>query len=168
KSAANGASTILAAVNNTGTLEVRSGSLTVFTTQIDRNTQTGNTLTAGTWHVFSNATLRFTNPSVSLADTAAINKATVILDGPGASFPGLAPLNNNQGSLSLLNGCTFTTGGALTNSGVITLGSSARLTVAGNYSQASAGSLAVQLAGRPPTGQFGPFSSTGAATLGGT
>src|SRR5262249_30639560 len=65
KSAGTGATSILAPFNNTGSLEARSGAMTVFTTQVDRNTQTGNTLTAGTWHVFSNSTLDFVNPTIS-------------------------------------------------------------------------------------------------------
>jgi RHS repeat-associated protein len=168
KSAGTGAASIVAPFNNAGTLEARSGSLTVFTTQIDRNLQTGNTLTGGTWHVFSNATLKFTNPLLTLADTVAINNAVVILDGAGASFPGVAPLNTNSATLSLINGSTFTTSGGLNNLGTVTLGASTQLNVAGTYSQGSSASLTIQIAGRPQTGQFGHFSSTGAASLGGT
>ena len=168
KSAGTSSGSIVAPFNNSGTVEARSGSLTVFTTQIDRNTQTGNTLTAGTWHVFSNATLKFTNPLVTLADTVAINKAAVILDGPGAMFPGIAPLNINAGSLSLLSGSTFTTAGNFSNSGNITLGASARINVAGAFSQTNSASLGVQIAGRPQSGQFGQFFSTGAAALAGS
>src|SRR5262249_25515679 len=47
-------------------------------------------------------------------------------------------------------------------------GAAARLNVAGAYSQGSSASLGIQIAGRPQTGQFGQFSSTGAAALAGT
>src|ERR1051326_2758607 len=83
-------------------------------------------------------------------------------------FPGIAPLNINAGSLSLLSGSTFTTAGNFSNSGNITLGASARINVAGAFSQTNSASLGVQIAGRPQSGQFGQFFSTGAAALAGS
>ena len=139
----------------------------MFTTQIERNIITGNTLTGGAWHVFSNATLNFINPLIANASAVAINRAVVTLDGPGATLSSLAPLNSNAGTLNLLNGASFTTAGNLTNSGAISLGAGSKLNVSGTYSQTAAGSLMTQISGRPQTNEFGQLSSTGPATLGG-
>jgi RHS repeat-associated protein len=167
KSAGTGATSILAPFNNTGTLEVRSGSATVLTTQFSSNAPNGNTLTAGTWHVFSNSELDLINP-LSPDSTVAVNKAAVILDGPGTAFPGVAPLTSNSGTFSLLNGAGFTTAGDLINSGSITLGAGSKLNVTGSYSQTAAGSLRIQIGGRPSTSQFGQLNSAGNTALAGT
>ena len=62
----------------------------------------------------------------------------------------------------------MTTAGDFTNSGSLTVGAGSTLTVGGSFTQAAAGSLAVQIGGTPASGQFGQVAVTGSATLGGT
>ena len=97
-----------------------------------------------------------------------MNQADVTLGGTGASIPALANLASSSGSFSVVNGATFTTAGDLSNTGTVTIGPASMLTVDGNYSQGSAGSLDFQLGGTPASGQFGQLVTTGASTLDGT
>jgi RHS repeat-associated protein len=172
KSAGTGTTTVTFGLplNNTGAVEARSGSILMYSPpQLSGNTLTGATLTGGTWHVFSNSTLNFSDPMArSVPVLISLNQATVILDGPSATFPPISALNSNAGSLSLLNGSTFTTSGSLSNSGTIVLGAGTKLNVTGTYTNTAAASLTTQIAGRPSTGQFGQLSSSGTATLGGS
>ena len=54
------------------------------------------------------------------------------------------------------------------NSGSLTVGAGSTLTVAGNFTQTSAGTLNVQIGGTPASGQFGQVAVTGTAALAGT
>jgi RHS repeat-associated protein len=147
--------------NNMGTVEVHSGTFTLTSTPQITGNVGNNTLTGGVWNVFANSTL-------NLPGTVTTNQAQVALDGRGATFPTINALNNNSGTFSVLDGAGFTTASSLTNSGSIILGTASKLNVTGNYSQTSAASLSTQIGGRPITGQFGQFSSTGSVTLNGT
>ena len=70
------------------------------------------------------------------------NPANVILRGADWSFPALATLNDNRGTLSLMESATFpggalggSTPGAFTNQGVIHLQTGSRLTAGGSFVQ---------------------------------
>ena len=70
----------------------------------------------------------------------------------------------DTGGFSLTNGADFTTAGDFTNGdGTLTVGVGAAagstLTVAGNFTQTSAGALNVQIGGTPASGQFGQVAS---------
>lgn len=153
--------------SNTGTLAVAVGTIRVDRpTHIDGPTvveATGDTLTAGTWHVSAGASI-----DLATAGDLTKNQAHVILDGPGSSFAKLNMLTNNSGSFSLLNGCAFTTAGPLTNSGSLTVGASSALTVNGAYLQTAGATLSMQLGGDPASGKFGQVASSDVATLDGT
>jgi RHS repeat-associated protein len=167
KSGGTGLTQISVPLNNTGTLEVHSGTVTAYAAQFARNPLIGRTLTAGTWHVFSNAALNFVDLLFAGDPLIATNKAVVTIDGPGAGLPTIAGLKTNDGSLNLLNGASLSISGSLSNSGRITLGAGSKLTTAG-FSQVAAGSLGIQIGGRPSTGQFGQFASSLNAALGGS
>ena len=128
-------------VGANGTLTVSPGALTNFS---------GTTLTGGFYFVDSAsaaapATLSFGGGSI------VTNNAGVYLNGPGAVFNEINALANNasNGAFYLSSGHDFTTAGALTNSGELTVGAS-KLTIAGSLdnsgetSVASMGTITVQ------------------------
>ena len=147
-------------VNNTGTVEVVSGTLSLIR---DIAQVSGSTLTGGTWTVHDGATL-----DLSSAPPLTANQGTVTLDGPGSSFPAINSLASNAGSFHLLGGRSFTTTGDLSNTGTLNVGPGSTLTVNGAYTQAASGTLEMQVGGPPSGGQFGQLAVTGQATLGGT
>ena len=126
KSAGTGTSSIpSASFNNTGTVEVDSGTLTL---QGGLTQSVGNILTGGTWDVKANSTLITTGGNITT------NQGNVILDGVGSTFTKITSLANNQGSFSVLDGRNFTTAGDLANSGTVTVGSGSDFKVSGALS----------------------------------
>lgn len=111
------------AMNNTGTVQVQTGSLNLVgpVTQIS-----GNTLTGGSWIVKANSFLDFL-PENNIT----VNKGNITLDGIGSSFSNINNLNDNQGTLSILGGRNFSTVANLANSGTLTVGAGSSLTVTG-------------------------------------
>ncbi len=148
----------LLAFSNTGSVEVRSGTLALGNTVAQVS---GNTLTGGTWSVFANSTL-------VLPGSITSNQANVSLNGLGSTLAAINGLTSNAGSLSVLGGQTFTTASSLSNSGNLIVGPGSALNVTGNYSQTAPGTLTVQIDGRPANGRFGRLASTGNAVLAGT
>jgi hypothetical protein len=155
--------------SNSGTFQARNGG-TLKAQGTNTNFAAG-TLTGGTWQVFANSTLRLLNANI------ATNAATILLDGANSNFfsstgttDALAGLATNApgGTFTIQNGRNFTTAGAFSNLGTLTLGPGSTFTVNGDYTQDPAATLVVQLAESPATGQFGQLSVTGQATLDGT
>jgi hypothetical protein len=73
------------------------------------------------------------------------------------------------GSFSVLGGQSFATVGALYNAGDLTLSPASILTVKGNFTQTSTGTLTIQIGGAASAPTFGQLiSTTGSVTLGGT
>jgi hypothetical protein len=126
KSGGTGTSSISDAVtfNNTGTVEVTSGTLQFVgpTAQLSRGALTG-----GTWKVSGNAALQMPSPITT-------NAATVELSGPNSAFPAFDSLQTNSGSFTITGGRSFKTAGALNNSGLIAVGPGSALIVAGALS----------------------------------
>ena len=155
--------------SNSGLINVESGTLSLKASVYNL---TGSTLTGGVWQVRSDASLAFPGSS-GITDDA----ASILLDGPGSQITlsgsttnALATLNQvaPEGSLSLADGQSLAVtpaGGTLINDGTLALGPGSALTVSGNFSQPSEGTLAVQLAG---DSSFGSVSSSGTAALGGS
>jgi hypothetical protein len=161
KSSGSGAALIRTeSFNNSGTTEVAVGTL-----QVDSAVAqiAGSALTGGTWKILDGATLDLVS-----APNLASNSANVVLEGPGSTFAKLGSLANNAGSLSLLGGRDFTTAGALTNTGSVTVGPGSTLSVTGAYTQGAAGTFTTHIGGNPASGQIGQFTSNGTATLDGT
>ncbi|KEF42131.1 MAG: hypothetical protein ER33_07850 [Cyanobium sp. CACIAM 14] len=167
KSGGTGTATITNAlpIDNTGTVEVRSGTLALDgadTTGLKPALAqvTGTTLTGGHWIVGAGATLRL--------PTITVNQADITLDGTGSKLTAINGLATNAGSLTLSGGRSFSTTGNLANTGRIALGPASTLTVNGTYTQGSTGTLSSQLSGSPASGQFGQLVVSGNAALDGT
>jgi hypothetical protein len=164
KSRGAGTSTIAAALNNTGRLQVNNGTLNV-TGNVPQ--VVGERLTAGSWAVFGSATL-------TISSTALLRvigtSAQVSLSGVNSSFTNLAGLAAvlPGGSFSLLGGQSFATVDVLTNGGTIQLSPGSVLTVADGFFQTSLATLVVQLGGTPQHPRAGLIQSPmGAVTLAG-
>ena len=109
-----GTSTVSALVNNTGSVEARSGtlSLTQAPTQV-----AGNTLTGGTW-IAAGATLEIQGVSLDTLGAGTV----VTFDGAGSTFAAVDGVSDNQGEINMLNGAVYSnTAGTLTNQNLITL-----------------------------------------------
>ena len=131
-------------LNNTGTVEVDAGTLSLPSESDTPITQlAGTTLTGGSWRVLNGSKL-------SLPDGWHIttNQADISLSGSGASFPALDTLT--------------------TNAGDVTLDSGAVLNLPGPFTQAATGTMTVELGGSSSSGQFGQLRVAGSAALGGT
>jgi hypothetical protein len=155
--------------SNTGTVEVNSGTLAVSAPVAQVS---NNVLTAGTWTVMGNPSVR---SKLRFSSTGYIRgiagTANVTLSGANASFGNLAGLDRigSGASLTLLQGQSFTTTGALTNRGKLTLGAGCLLTVGGGFTQLSTGALTVELGGTDTAPTFGHLvSTTGTVALAGT
>jgi hypothetical protein len=160
-------------LNNTGTVEVSSGTLIVGVAQFDATT---STLTGGTWRVLSGGKL-----DLGGGAGIATNLASVTLDGATASFPKINDVVDNRGLLALKNGKQFFTGGTFANSGTVSVDAASAMNFGNVFNNAgtytSAGTTAVNFAFN--TGIFtqtaGALSvpvqfvnnGTGAADLGG-
>jgi YD repeat-containing protein len=150
-------STVGVNFNNTGTVEARSGTLSLSSVaQLP-----GQTLTGGTWNIFSNATL-------VLPNSITTNSGNITLDGVGSTLAAISGLGSNTGNFSLLDGRSFTTADGFTNSAAITLGAGSTLQVSGNFTQTAAGALTSDIGGSVASGQFGTLAITGSASLAGT
>lgn len=113
---------------NSGTVEVSSGTL-----KADRVTNfAASTLTGGVWQVSSGAALSLVDQS-DVTLNILTNAADVTLDGAGSSFEAFNGVQTNAatGKLTVRGGRNFTTAGAFTNSGELTVGSSTTFAVAG-------------------------------------
>jgi hypothetical protein len=136
KTGGTGISTIAStiALNNTGTVEVDSGTLSF---QGSVTQQSGNTLTGGTWNVNANSTLSLAN-----GGDITTNQGNVTLSGANSSFTNFNSIANNQGSFNLSNGRSFSTIGNLTNSGQVNIDKTSSLNVDGTFIQTATGTLA--------------------------
>jgi uncharacterized repeat protein (TIGR03803 family) len=154
---------------NTGAVQVSGGTLDVAAavTQVS-----GKTLTAGTWTVAGSAKVTATLDVTSAGKLTTLGgAAAVTLNGQGSAFTNLSGLSTiaKGASFSLLGGQSFTTAGALTDRGSLTLGPGSVLTVGGSFTQSSAGTLTVEVGGTNASPTFGQLvSSTGSVALGGS
>jgi uncharacterized repeat protein (TIGR03803 family) len=167
KTGGTGTSTIATTTfGNTGTVAVTSGTLDISAsvTQVS-----GRTLTAGTWTVTGSPTVHATLDITSAGRLATLGSAAhVTLDGLNTSFTNLSGLAtiNKGASFSLLGGQSFSTTGALTDKGGLTLGPGSTLTVGGSFTQTSTGSLTAEVGGTDAVPTFGLlFSTTGTVAL---
>jgi uncharacterized membrane protein len=147
------------AVSNTGTIEAigTNVSLSGPIDQLMRNQVTG-----GTWIAKGGATLSFPN-GTSINN----NAANVTMDGAGSTISGIQSLAVNAGVFVVSHGANFSTSADLTNNGSIIIGPASKLSVTGNYTQGSTGSLDCELGGTPASGNLGVLAVTGASGLGG-
>jgi hypothetical protein len=162
KTAGSATTTFSTAFNNTGTVNVQSGTLSLSGggTEI-----AGSALSGGTWNISGISTLSI--PGASITSSA----ARVTLDGLGASFPAINSLASNSGSLTITNGHIFTTAGAFANTGTLTVGSGSTLATAAGHAYVQAAGTTNLLGGTlaSATGvSIAGGSLTGSGTIGGT
>jgi hypothetical protein len=120
-------------LNNTGTIEARSGRLQITATIVQAD---GDALIGGTWRAFTNATLDL--GAVSLIT----NAASITLDGAGARLPNTAGILENRGRFLVLHGADYLNSGPLINSGFLFVGAGSPFTINGDLTQTDAGELA--------------------------
>jgi uncharacterized repeat protein (TIGR03803 family) len=162
KSGGTGTSTVgTTTLDNTGTVAVSSGTLDVSATvtQVSKKTLKG-----GHWSVIGSPAVPATLDITSAANFTTLGfGAAVMLNGPNSVFANLSALATlNKGTrFSLLGGQSFTTAGALTNNGHLTLSPMSVLTVAGSFAQTSTGGLTVELGGTDAAPTFAQLVSTG-------
>ncbi|MGH7133194.1 MAG: GC-type dockerin domain-anchored protein [Phycisphaerales bacterium] len=150
---------------NSGLVRVIAGSLTI---QNPLNySESSHSIAGGSWTIESTGVL--TLPG---ADIRAIGPGTTVslLSTSSASFPALANLTSNAGTLILGSGRTQNInpiGGTFTNSGELSLRAGSLFNVVGNFIQTAIGTLRTQIAG-PSASQIGRLAAAGSVTLGGT
>lgn len=93
---------------------------------------------------------------------------TAVVDGAGSDLPFLRGVADNSGSLSALNGATFSVTGDLVNTGQLTVAGGGTLAVGGTLTLAAGGTLTTLVGGPPAGGNFGRVTAGTSATLGGT
>jgi len=140
---------------NGGTLSVGSG------TTLTNYSASKHSLTGGTYAVYDNSTMVFSLKTVT------DNAATVILSGPNSVFAAISPLNQNEGSFSLLAGRDFDTQGALSNVGTILVGAGSDLTVASTFDEGAAGRLNFEISGASGHEDYGQIAVASSASLDG-
>ena len=129
KSGGAGETAINVGFNNSGTVNVNSGTLALNGGVTQHN---ATTLTGGTWNVTNGASI-----NISTGTNITTNQGNVTLDGVGSSFAKLTTaLATNQGALTLKNDRDLTTAGNLANSGTLRVeDSTTLLTVTGTCTQ---------------------------------
>lgn len=133
KSAGNGTTTINVPFNNLGTVEARSGSLSL------TSVTATSTLTSGIWKVFTNSTLTLQG-GANLT-----NNATILLDGANSTLTN--NITTNSGSFTIQNGRNFNPAIAFNNTGNVFIGANSTFTLSnggtstGDWDVAATGAL---------------------------
>ncbi len=153
-------------MNNTGTVEVDSGTLSLIGT-VDQ--VSGSTLTGGTWTVIQGPSA---GAALSIGSAGGITTigpgVTVQLDGPSSAFGNLASLSVNEGTFVLVDGRSFGTSGSFSNYGFIDLGAGDALGVNGNFGQAASATFQMTIAGTSSSNLVSHLYIAGDAYFGGT
>jgi hypothetical protein len=144
KTQGTGTSTISCSFSNTATLSVSSGNVIV---SGPVNQVSSGVLTAGSWIVAGSTKVPATLNIVSASFTTIGTHARVTQSGSSATFTNLGSLTTilAGGSFTLAGNASFTTSGALANSGTVTLSPGSLLTVSGNFTEASTSKLILQI-----------------------
>jgi hypothetical protein len=170
KTKGTGTSTISTSTfSNTDTVSVKTGTVDIAATVTQVS---GSTLTAGTWTVTGSSKVHSTLDITSAGTFTTIGSAArVTLSGLNTTFTNISGLSTIQkgGHFTLAAGQSFTTTGALTDNGSISLSPGSLLTVSGSFTQGSTGTLTIQLGGTTSAPTFGQLISTsGTVTLNGS
>jgi hypothetical protein len=137
----NSPTTIWVAADNSGTAEVRGGSLN-FAGAVSQRSD--STLTGGTWIVGTGAAGDSATLLVGTTNITTLGAgADVTLRGAGSTFAQIDTLTDNQGAFRLLDGRDFTVSGSphFTNGGTLELGSGSVFTVAGGLTNTINGQI---------------------------
>ena len=153
---------------NNGTIDVRPGSAATVSTGALTN-YTGNTLTGGTYLVTGSGAAGGAATLNLGGGTITTNAARVVLSGSNSVFAEINALANNQGTFGVVGGRSFTTAGALADSGTLLVGGGSQLTVNGALTESAAGTLAgsgtVTAAGLTLAGAVSPGGGFDAAGM---
>jgi len=160
KSGGNGLSLVNVPVSNSGTVEVRRGTLR-FSGGISE--VVGSTLAGGKWQAISTPTTPATL-DLGTAITAIGLGAAVTLGGVNSSIPSISGLTSNAGALLLITGANFANTTNLSNTDRISLSATSTFNVGGTYSQTGLGRLTASGSG----GSIGRLLTAGNVQLGGT
>jgi hypothetical protein len=166
KSTGTGAFSCECVLDNTGTLELDSGTATV-THSIAQYNPTRRTLTRG--HFILAGTLSAPNLDIA-TDASDVQFTTAtggLRDTSGNDALGSLTTITSQGRLSLSNGASVSTASSLSNAGAVEIGPNASLTTAGTYTQ-SAGSTALTSSTSTLATSTGTSFTGGAVTGAGT
>ena len=145
--------------NNTGTVEVQTGTLSLRSVpQI-----VGTSLTAGEWIVNDGANL-----TITAGSNVTINLATVRLRGPDSTFNKINTLEVNAGTFEIDEGRDFDTVGDFLNSGTLAIGTASAFTASGDFSQLASGVVSLEIGGLDADTQFGRLLVEGRASLDGS
>lgn len=163
----------LASFRNTGTIRVENGSLAITPgafAYFDGETFANGVLKEGRYEVFS--VLDTGNIPPYDAQLISTNRASILLSGAAATWPQLATLRSNEGTLEIAAGASLTTttapGQVFTNSGQLTLNGTS-LNVPDAATLSSAGTFSSHIAANPAAaGSTGRLTAAGALTVGGT
>ncbi len=156
-------------LTNNGKVVTRSGQL-----WIGSASNTGTTLTGGTWEARDGGELVF--PSAFTA-----SNANLVLSGAGSSFGYLEPpftvqpldaFTSNTGTFQLAEGADFVTGADFTNTGTLVLGNGSVVgdasTLAVNGAFTTTGTVDIQVGGPSSSRLYGEVTATRTVNLGGT
>ena len=162
KTSGSGKSTlsIQGSINNTGLIEVDSGTLFLDSGTLSQVSH--NALTGGTWKAAHRLNARIPHRHDRFQQSSESHAGR-----QGAEIVGLAALAANSGSVNITNGAGLMTNGNFSNSGKLTLGPGGKLAVGGSFTQTAAGTLNEQLGGTPASGQFGQADVQQQANLAG-
>ena len=109
---------------NTGNVRASAGGIAIPTTTNLTNFA-GSTLTGGTWEAVGTGNLNFGTRTINSIAAG----TTVTLDGAGSVFAAVNTVTANAGTFNVLNGRAFTvSGGTLTNTGTVQIGTTATVT----------------------------------------
>jgi hypothetical protein len=164
KAAPAGTSGIGIAVNNSGTIEVDAGTLSL----AGLTNLSGTTLTGGTYLL--SGVLQVPNADIHT------NAATIVLDGPSSEFfnsaffaqnNALTNLDTNAaaGSLTVVDGGNLQTSGAFSNAGTVTVGPGSAFTATGNYTQTGGATVVNGTLAASPTVAVDGGSLSGSGTV---
>jgi hypothetical protein len=153
----------VATLINDGTIEADAAGRTLDINVTTVQNFNAGVLTGGTWIASGSSSI--TMPAGVIITTNAAN----ITVGDASSFPAVASLNANNGSLATRGGGTFTitpAGGTLVNNASLTLTPGNTIAVVGNMTFGAVSTTNVQIQGTAP-GDIGRLTITGTATLDG-
>jgi hypothetical protein len=141
----NGTIRINGPLDNSGTIRVANGTMEI-NGPIDQFGASVNTLAGGTWIVGAGSTLN-TDPVSPLNGMIIVNQGNITLDGQGSTFSAVDSIADNQGSFKVTGGRSFQTAGDLDNNGTLTVGNGSTFTVGGTGKITGQGSIVIEAGG---------------------
>jgi T5SS/PEP-CTERM-associated repeat protein len=141
KNGGNGSTVVGWVLNNTGSVEIRSGTLQI---NWPVSQLLNSTLTGGTWHVLNSSTLWMLGGS----DITTLEQSAVVrLSGSAATFAKINALTTNNGTFQIDAGKNFTVASAFTNNGTLIIGDGSTFTANDVTHSLGAGTISINEGG---------------------